>query len=105
MPLSRSGLQSLTSITIQRASLRVARMKEACLAEAGDYLIPISEGIISSTDIISNGDIITGKLKGRTSSSEITLFKSVGIAAQDVAVAKLVYDKAIKENIGQDILF
>ena len=97
--------RELDSITIQRASLRVAGMKEACLAEAGDYIIPISEGIISSTDIISIGDIITGKLKGRTSSSEITLFKSVGIAAQDVAVAKLVYDKAIKENIGQDVLF
>ena len=75
------------------------------LAEAGDYIMPINEGSIQSEDIISIGDIINGKISGRKSPSEITIFKSVGIAAQDVAVAKLVYDRALKENIGQDIDF
>ena len=91
--------------TIKRASLLVAGLKEACLAEAGDYIIPIEEGIISNNDIISIGDIITEKKNGRTSDSEITVFKSVGISAQDVAVGKLVYDRALEEDIGQDIDF
>ncbi|RKX80736.1 MAG: hypothetical protein DRP58_12790 [Spirochaetes bacterium] len=97
--------RELDSLTIKKANLRVAGMKEACVAEAGDYIIPINEGIISSDDIVSIGDIITGKTAGRQSANEITIFKSVGIAAQDVAVAKLVYDRAIKNGIGQDIDF
>lgn len=97
--------RELDSTIIKRASLLAAGFKDACLAEAGDYIIPIDEGIIKEDDIISIGDIITGKKKGRTSDRDITVFKSVGISAQDVAVAKLVYDRAVKENIGQDIKF
>ncbi len=99
------GVRELDSAIIKRASLRVAGLKEACLAEAGDYLIPINEGVITENDIISIGDIITGKKPGRTSDSEITVFKSVGISAQDVAVGKLVYDRALEKGIGQDIDF
>ncbi|MFX1476527.1 MAG: ornithine cyclodeaminase family protein [Promethearchaeota archaeon] len=97
--------RELDSIIIKRASLVVAGLKEACVAEAGDYIIPINEGIIGEDDIISIGDIITARKPGRTSDSEITVFKSVGISAQDVACAKLVYDRALQENIGQDIPF
>jgi len=97
--------RELDSTTIKRASLLVAGLKEACLAEAGDYIIPISEGLISQDDIISIGNLITGKVPPRSSNSEITVFKSVGISAQDVAVGKLVYDRALQEGIGQDIDF
>ena len=97
--------RELDSTTIKRASLLVAGLKEACLAEAGDYIIPINEGIISKDSIVSIGNIITRKKHSRTSESEITVFKSVGISAQDVAVGKLVYDRALKEGIGQDIDF
>jgi alanine dehydrogenase len=97
--------RELDSIIIKRASLLTAGLKEACLAEAGDYIIPIKEGLITENNIISIGEIITGNKPGRTSDSEITVFKSVGISAQDVAVGKLVYDKALKEGIGKDIDF
>lgn len=97
--------RELDSMTIKRASLLTAGLKEACLAEAGDYIIPIREGIITQDDVFSIGEIITGNKAGRSSDSEITIFKSVGISAQDVAVGKLVYDRAIKEGIGKDIDF
>ncbi|MHA2362935.1 MAG: ornithine cyclodeaminase family protein [Candidatus Hodarchaeales archaeon] len=97
--------RELDSTIIKRASLLVAGLKEACLAEAGDYIMPIKEGIIKEEDIISIGEIITNKKTGRSSDNEITVFKSVGISAQDVAVAKLVYDRAIEKGIGQDIDF
>ncbi|MFX1556111.1 MAG: ornithine cyclodeaminase family protein [Promethearchaeota archaeon] len=97
--------RELDSTIIKRADLLVAGLKEACLAEAGDYIIPINEGIIKEDDIISVGDIIIGKKPGRSSDSQITVFKSVGISAQDVAVAKLVYDRAIENDVGQDIEF
>ena len=97
--------RELDTTTIKRASLLVAGLREACIAEAGDYIIPINEGVISESDIVSIGNIITGKIPSRTNDSEITVFKSVGISAQDVAVGKLVYDRALKEGIGQDIDF
>lgn len=97
--------RELDSTTIKKASLLAAGLKEACLAEAGDFIIPIEEGIISKDNVISIGNIITGKEKGRTSEREITVFKSVGISAQDVAVGKLVYDRALKVGTGQDIDF
>ena len=97
--------RELDTITIKKASLLVAGLKEACIAEAGDYIIPINEGVISESDIVSIGNIITGKIPSRTNDTELTVFKSVGISAQDVAVGKLVYDRALKEGIGQDIDF
>lgn len=97
--------RELDSVIIKRASLLTAGLKEACLAEAGDYIIPINEGVIRENDIISIGEIINGNISGRSSDSEITVFKSVGISAQDVAVGKLVYDRALKDGIGQDINF
>jgi ornithine cyclodeaminase len=97
--------RELDTTTIKKASLLVAGLKEACIAEAGDYIIPINEGVISESDIISIGNIITGKMPSRVTDTEITVFKSVGISAQDVAVGKLVYDRALKEGIGQDIDF
>jgi ornithine cyclodeaminase/alanine dehydrogenase-like protein (mu-crystallin family) len=100
-----ADIRELDSTIIKRASILVGGLKEACLAEAGDYIIPIREGVISEDDIISIGEIITGNVIGRKSESDITIFKSVGISAQDVATAKLVYDRALEENIGRDIDF
>ena len=99
-----ADVRELDSIIIKRASILVAGLKEACLAEAGDYIIPINEGIITSDKVISIGEIITRKVTGRKKDSDITVFKSVGISAQDVATAKLVYDRAIEQGIGKDII-
>jgi len=81
--------------TIIKSKLIVDQMK-AALAEAGDILIPLSEGLINSNHIYAElGEIVSGKKTGRTSNDEITVFKSVGIAVQDLALAKLVLNKFI----------
>jgi alanine dehydrogenase len=62
--------------------------------ESGDILIPIQEGAITESHIYAElGEIVTGEKKGRTSLDGLTVFKSVGIAIQDSAVAKLVLKK------------
>ena len=99
-----ADIRELDSTIIKRASVLVGGLKEACLAEAGDYIIPIKEGAITADKVVSIGDIITGKIAGRRNESDITVFKSVGISAQDVATAKLVYDRAIEQGIGKDII-
>jgi ornithine cyclodeaminase/alanine dehydrogenase len=97
------GTRELDGDTIRRAKV-VCDLIQACLKEAGDIIIPINEGIISEDHIYGElGEIITGKKEGRENDQEITLFKSVGLAIQDAATAKLVYDKARIANIGTSV--
>ncbi len=77
---------------------------EQALLEAGDIIIPMKKRIISQNQIHAElGEIVVGKKTGRTSHEEITLFKSLGIAIEDVALASRVYEKAVKEGIGREI--
>jgi len=79
----------------------IADSYEACLKEAGDIMIPIKEGAITEKHMHAElGEIVTGKKPAREIQSEITLFKSNGLAIQDVATAKLIYDKAVEAGIG-----
>ncbi|MCX6826551.1 MAG: ornithine cyclodeaminase family protein [candidate division Zixibacteria bacterium] len=90
--------------TIIKRSKIVADSFEACLKEAGDIMIPIQEGVIRKDDLYAElGELITGRKAARTNDSEITLFKSNGLAIQDVAAAKLVYEKAKKAGIGKEV--
>ncbi|MFH2035331.1 MAG: ornithine cyclodeaminase family protein [Candidatus Zixiibacteriota bacterium] len=92
--------RELDTAIIKKSRL-VADSYEACLKEAGDIMIPIEEGAIDKSHMIAElSDIVTGKIAGRTNDSEITLFKSNGLAIQDAATAKLIYDKALKAKIG-----
>ncbi len=86
--------------TLQRATVVVDQM-DACLAEAGDLIRPIEGGLYSAERIHAEmGAIIAGDRPGRGSEEEITFFKSVGLAAQDVAVAKVVYERAVEQGAG-----
>ena len=77
--------------------------KEQVLKESGDFMIPIKAGHYSPEKIEGEVcDVLAGKIKGRKSRSEITLFKSVGIALEDIAVARLAYDLALKKGVGQE---
>lgn len=79
---------------------------EQVLKEGGDLVIPISQGTYRPENIVGElADVVTGKIKGRTSNSDVTLFKSVGIAIEDVAVARTVYELAIRKGAGREIAF
>jgi alanine dehydrogenase len=97
------GARELDAEIIKRSKL-IADSREACLKEAGDIMIPIKDGIINENHIWAElGEIINRKKAGRENSDEITLFKSNGLAIQDVAAAKLVYDKALAAGIGANV--
>jgi ornithine cyclodeaminase/alanine dehydrogenase len=88
------------------ASKIVVDSIDASLAEAGDIIIPLKEGVIQRQDIRAElGEIITGKKPARTSAQEKTLFKSVGLGIQDAAVAKLVFEKAQTVGVGTQVDF
>jgi len=95
--------RELDSNTVKGAKL-VVDSKEAVLAESGDILIPIREGVITKDHLYAElGEIVIGRKAGRISDNEITLWKSVGLAIQDAATAKLAYQKAQEMNVGREI--
>ncbi len=95
--------RELDTAIIKRSKF-VGDSLEACFKEAGDIMIPVKEGAIPESHFYAElGEIITGKKQGRIDQREITLFKSNGLAIQDAAAAKLVYDKAVAAGIGVNV--
>jgi ornithine cyclodeaminase/alanine dehydrogenase-like protein (mu-crystallin family) len=71
-------------------------------SHAGEINVPVSEGSFSKENLIGElGEIVTAKKKGRLNDSDITLFDSTGLAIQDVAVAQVIYKKALKLKKGR----
>lgn len=90
--------------TIIKRSKFIGDSKTACLNEAGDIMIPIKDKVIDESHFYAElGEIITCRKPGRENDNEITLFKSNGLAIQDAAAAKLVYDMAVEEGIGTEV--
>ena len=98
-------MRELDTKTIIRSKI-VCDSVEACLAEAGDLLIPIEEGALKESDIHGGlADVISGRLPGREDDEEVTLYKSVGLAFQDAVTALHTYQKAKNEGLGVEFEF
>ena len=94
----RPDLREIDGATMKRAKV-VVDAREAIMAECGDILLAIKEGAMTKDQIHAEiGEVLAGKKPGRTSADEVTLYKSVGIAIQDVATAQLVYRKALEQK-------
>ncbi|WP_313641557.1 ornithine cyclodeaminase family protein, partial [Paenibacillus sp.] len=92
----RPADRELDSETVQLAKLYVDRL-ESAHNESGDYLIPLKEGVITSGHIIGEiGELISGSIVGRTTAGEITLFKGLGLAIEDLAAANFIYNEAVR---------
>jgi len=91
---------------METALVRDARVfvdsRAGALAEAGDLVIPIKEGAIDASHIAGElGDVFGGRLPGRRNASEITIFKSLGMAVEDVAAAHLTFERASEKGLGR----
>jgi ornithine cyclodeaminase len=97
---SLRGRRELDTSVVQRASVFVDS-RESALNEADDLLIPMQEGRLTADCIRAEiGEVLTGGHPGRTSADEVTVFKSLGIAAQDVAAAHRVQQRARHSRTG-----
>jgi ornithine cyclodeaminase len=88
------------------ALLRRARVfvdsRTGALAEAGDIVLAIKEGAIGPDHIVAElGDVAAGRAAGRRSRDEVTVFKSLGMAVEDVAAAHVTYQKAVARGLGR----
>jgi ornithine cyclodeaminase len=97
------SMQELPAETVARATIVVDQV-EAALEEAGDFIIPIEQGTLDRARIERElGQIVAGEADGRVSDDEITLFKSVGNAVQDVTVARHAVEQARATGVGQQV--
>ncbi len=91
-------------ITTIRRSLVVVDSREAIMAEAGDILVALEAGEITTDHIYAEiGEIATGMKDGRTTPDQITYFKSVGLAVQDAASGRIALENAEMLNLGTTI--
>jgi alanine dehydrogenase len=93
-------MRETDDVTVEKA-LIVVDTYEGCMAEAGDLLIPIKSGKLAQRDIHADlGEIVLGEKPGRADNDQITLFKSVGFALEDLVTARLAYDRAKEKAMG-----
>ena len=96
-------MQEIPAPTVVRSKV-IVDSRQAALAEAGDLIITIEGGFISDRHIHGEiGELAAGKISGRESEEEVTFFKSVGLAVQDVSVAELVLSRANEMGLGLDV--
>jgi ornithine cyclodeaminase len=97
------AMQEIPPQTVERSALFVDS-RSAALSEAGDIILPIKEGRFDEHHIQAElGEIINGEKPGRENSDQITFFKSVGVAVQDAAAARLALEYARKTSLGQEV--
>jgi ornithine cyclodeaminase len=95
--------RELDTDAVARSAMYVDR-QESALAEAGEILIPMAGGALDPSHIRGElGELLEGRIAGRTSAEEITLFKSVGLAIEDLAAADVVLRNAAEQGVGQFI--
>lgn len=96
----RSEEREIDSEGMARARVFVDSLPTA-LTKSGDLMIPLSENVLTLEQLGGEiGDVITGKTPGRTSPADITLFNSVGIGILDLAIGRILYDKALQRSAG-----
>ncbi len=95
--------RELDSATVARSLLYVDR-RESAMNEAGDFLIPKSEGVIDDAHIRAElGELLLGMHTGRATREDVTLFKSLGLAVEDVAAAHHILARAVERDIGTSV--
>ncbi len=90
---------------VKRASLVTVDSREELGLEAGNLLMGLETGAVMPEAVRELGQIIAGQVKGRQSAEDITLFASQGLALEDMAAARIVYDRAREQDVGREIDF
>jgi alanine dehydrogenase len=95
------GRREVDGETVLRATVRATDQVAQARVEAGEFRDLVASGRLQWHDIVELGDIATGKATGRNGPADITLFKSLGIALEDIAFADLIFQRAIERGAGK----
>jgi len=95
------GKAELDTEAVRRCAVVVVDSKDQARIEAGDFQQPLEDGSLRWADVRELGQVIVGRYPARRHPQDVTLFKSLGIAIEDVAVAARVYSRAQAEGVGK----
>ena len=95
---ARREQRELDCLTFQRSDIIIVDTRDGVLGEAGDAVA--AKDILASKEIFQLSDLVIDRVKGRQSDNQITLFKSVGTGLQDIALAAVVYQRALERGLG-----
>jgi ornithine cyclodeaminase/alanine dehydrogenase-like protein (mu-crystallin family) len=102
---NRAGRREVDTDTVVRSSLIAVDSLEQARVESGDLMEPAKEHPEIWSRVVELGAVVAEAAPGRTSERQVTLFESQGIALEDVAVARFVFDRAVGEGVGEEIAF
>lgn len=95
--------RELDLATVQRCDLIVTDSHEQAMLEAGDLILPADEGLFDWNNVHELADVVAGHIPLRQAANDITLYKGLGIALEDIAAAGLVYRLARERSLGTEI--
>jgi ornithine cyclodeaminase/alanine dehydrogenase-like protein (mu-crystallin family) len=100
---NRIESRELDNAVVERAAFVCCDSKEQARIEAGDLVEPVERGVLDWLEVHELGEIVAGETSGRALDTDIVLFKSLGIAAEDLAVGALVYERAQELGVGTEL--
>jgi alanine dehydrogenase len=100
---NRLPARELDNAVLERASFVCCDSREQAQLEAGDLVEPVERGVLDWLEVHELAEVVGGETSGRQADDDIVLFKSVGIAAEDVAVAALVVERARERGVGVEL--
>jgi alanine dehydrogenase len=103
MGANRIQSRELDNAVLERAAFVCCDSKEQARVEAGDLAEPVERGVLDWLEVHELSEVVSEEVAGRASEDDIVLFKSVGIAAEDLAVASLVYERARERRVGVEV--
>jgi alanine dehydrogenase len=100
---NRIQSRELDNAVVERAAFVCCDSKEQARLEAGDLVEPVERGVLDWLEVHELSEVVGGEVTGRTQNDDVVLFKSLGIAAEDLAVAAVVVERAREEGIGTEL--
>lgn len=100
---NQAAKREIDDVAVTRATRVVADLRAQAQIECGDLIPVVLSGKLRWDDVVELADVVGGKVPGREAPDDVTLFESQGIALEDVAVASLVYERAVARRVGSQL--
>jgi ornithine cyclodeaminase/alanine dehydrogenase-like protein (mu-crystallin family) len=100
---NRIAARELDNAVLERAAFVCCDSKEQARVEAGDLAEPVERGVLDWLEVHELAEVVGGDVSGRAREDDIVLFKSIGIAAEDLAVGALVHERAREQGLGVEL--
>jgi ornithine cyclodeaminase/alanine dehydrogenase-like protein (mu-crystallin family) len=100
---NRIQSRELDNAVVERAAFVCCDSKEQAKIEAGDLVEPVERGVLDWLEVHDLSEVVGGEVQGRQQEDDIVLFKSLGIAAEDLAVGALVVERARERGVGTEL--